>query len=228
MSHASEPTQTNISASALSPWHGGLGLLALLTIVSCGPRLVAGEPAKSETSNDATQTPTQAEEPPANAEAAPAQPEPAVRASEVLSAPDKAWVFSFRGSAAYEKAEKRCDERYAEDLAARARCITKARDAFTADAMEFTRDESGRDVWVIYREKQNKMIQIYSVPIEYGEQTGDTVTIRKLGRGTGKALLFPDVQEFKVTLADEYSLQLDDKRHGRLSYDARLGLFTSQ
>jgi hypothetical protein len=87
-------------------------------------------------------------------------------ASEVLSAPDKAWVFSFRGSAAYEQAEKNCDKKHTEDLAARARCITKARDAFTADAMEFTRDDSGQAVWVIYREKQSKLIQVYSVPFE--------------------------------------------------------------
>src|SRR4051812_13832519 len=67
----------------------------------------------------------------------PEDPKPAARTvSEVLSAPDKAWVFSFEGSGAYDKAKTSCDERFKEDPAARARCITKARDGFTADAME--------------------------------------------------------------------------------------------
>jgi hypothetical protein len=202
----------------------------VLLTVGCGPRLSAGPGAQSSSQAKPSETTADGEAPEPAETRAPAsepEPEPKPPVREVLAAPDKAWVFSFRGSAAYEQAEARCDARHSEDLAARARCITKARDAFTADAMEFTRDDAGRDVWVIYREKANRLIQVYSVPIEYGEQSEDRVRIKKVGRGRGKALLFPDVSEFDVQLSDEYTLQLEDSKHGRLSYDARLGLFTT-
>jgi hypothetical protein len=160
---------------------------------------------------------------------APEDPKPAAHTvSEVLSVPDKAWVFSFEGSGAYDKAKASCDERFKEDPAARARCITKARDTFTADAMEFTRDAAGNDIWVIYRTKSNKLIKVYSVQIEYGAQEGDTVSIKKLGRETGKPVLFSGVSEFKVKLGGEYSLELEDSQHGTLSYDARLGYIANQ
>jgi hypothetical protein len=169
---------------------------------------------------------------PAPAPAPPLPPEdaklPTRSVSEVLSVPDKAWVFSFEGSAAYEKAKSSCDEHFKDDPAGRARCITKARDAFTADAMEFTRDAAGNDVWVIYRTKSNKLIKVYSVQIEYGEQEGDTVSIKKLGRETGKPVLFSGVNVFKVKLGGEYSLELQDAQHGTLSYDARLGFISNQ
>jgi hypothetical protein len=94
--------------------------------------------------------------------------------------------------------------------------------------MEFTHDAAGNDVWVIYRTKSNRLVQVYSVQIEYGEQGADTVNIKKLGREKGKPLLFSGVSEFKVKLGGEYSLELDDAQHGLLAYDARLGFITGK
>jgi hypothetical protein len=155
-------------------------------------------------------------------------PAPTRLPSEILSVPDKAWVFSFEGSAAYDKAKADCEERFKQDPGGRARCVTKARDAFTADAMEFTHDDAGHDVWVIYRTLSNRLVQVYSVQIEYGEQGADTVNIKKLGGEKGKPLLFSGVKEFQVKLGGEYSLELTDDKHGLLSYDARLGFITTK
>jgi hypothetical protein len=200
-----------------------LGALATLWLASCAPAAGSAPPAEAPAAPAAAAAP--APSPPAAA-AEPAPPSRVV--SEVLSGPDKAWVFSFEGSASYDKAKTSCDERFKEDPGGRARCITKARDTFTADAMEFTHDAAGNDIWVIYRTKSNKLIKVYSVPIEYGEQEGDTVSIKKVGRETGKPLLFSGVSEFKVKLGGEYNLELQDAQHGLLTYDARLGFITTQ
>lgn len=195
-----------------------------LIVSGCGPRPGAtpapAEPATPEASPEPVES-----EPAPVAEAPGAAPTRA--ASDILAGEDKAWVFSFEGSDAYDKAKASCDERFKEDPAGRARCITRARDHYTADAMEFTRDDAGNDVWVIYRAKSKRLIKVYSVKIEYGEQVGDTVSIKKLGAETGKPLLFSGVSEFKVKLGGEYSLELEDARHGLVSYDARLGLIAN-
>jgi hypothetical protein len=196
-------------------------LFALTALCACG----AGGSNVEPKAPVAAAAETQAPPPPAP------EPEPAVPTrlpSEILAGEDKAWVFSFEGSAAYDKAKSSCDERFKADPAAKARCVTKARDAFTADAMEFTRDDAGNDVWVIYRTQSKKLVKVYSVQIEYGPQEGDTVQIKKLGKETGKPLLFGGVNEFKVKLGGEYSLELEDAKHGVLSYDARLGFITTQ
>jgi hypothetical protein len=193
---------------------------------------VAGGAACGSRASEPAQAPASAPPPPAPAPApapvAEAAPAPTKLASEILSVPDKAWVFSFEGSAAYEKAKAECDERFKDDPAGRARCITKARDTFTADAMEFTRDDAGHDVWVIYRTQSNRLVQVYSVQIEYGEQNGDTVNIKKLGKEKGKPVLFSGVKEFQVKLGGEYSLEMTDAKHGLIAYDARLGFITTK
>jgi len=200
------------------------GALLASLVLACGPR--AAEPAQAPAVEAAPPAPAPA---PAAAEPAPAAEAPPSRLpSEILSVPDKAWVFSFEGSAAYQTAKTDCDERFKEDPASRARCVTKARDTFLADAMEFTRDDSGRDVWVIYRTKSNRLERVYSVQIEYGEQGADTVNIKKVGGEKGKAVLFSGVNEFQVKLGGEYSLELQDAKHGLLAYDARLGFITTK
>lgn len=197
--------------------------LCFALCVACGAR-AGSEPAEAPTAPPpAPADPAPVE--PASAEAAPeaAPAAPERLASDILSVPDKAWVFSFEGSATYEKAKADCDARFAEDPRERARCLAKARDSFTADAMEFKRDDAGNDVWVIYRNESARLVQVYSVQIEYAEQDGDSVKIRKVGGERGKALLFSGQKEFEVKLGGEYTLELQDDKHGLLAYDARLG-----
>ncbi len=43
-----------------------------------------------------------------------------------------------------------------------------------------------------------------------------------------KPILFSGVDEFKVKLGGEYSLELQDDKHGLLAYDARLGFITGK
>jgi hypothetical protein len=204
-------------------------LLASLAL-ACGGR-GAAEPAQAPAAEAA---PAAEPAPPPPATTAEAEPAPSAEAtpsrlpSDILSVPDKAWVFSFEGSAAYQTAKSDCDERFKDDPAARARCVTKARDTFIADAMEFTRDDAGHDVWVIYRTKSNRLERVYSVQIEYGQQGADTVSIKKVGGEKGKPVLFSGVNEFQVKLGGEYSLELTDAKHGLLAYDARLGFITTK
>jgi hypothetical protein len=200
---------------------------AMLWVWGCGARPPSDAKAPNETSPKVAEA--AADPAPSATAPAPAEPAPQGRLpSELISVPDKAWVFSFEGSAAYSKAKTSCDERFKEDPQARARCIGKARDAFTADAMEFTRDAAGNDVWVIYRSKSNRLVQVYSVQIEYGTQDADSVIIKKLGREKGNPVIFAGVPELKVKLAGEYSLELQDPQYGLLAYDARLGFISGK
>jgi hypothetical protein len=203
------------------------GALLVSLALACGGR--AAEPAQAPAPAAPAAEPSSP--PPAASEAEPApsaEATPSRLPSDILSVPDKAWVFSFEGSAAYQTAKTDCDERFKDDPAARARCVTKARDTFIADAMEFTRDDAGHDVWVIYRTKSNRLERVYSVQIEYVQQGADTVSIKKVGGEKGKPILFSGVEEFQVKLGGEYSLELTDAKHGLLAYDARLGFITTK
>ena len=199
-----------------------LSVVALSAVLSTGLAACGGSSKPAEAPAVEKPAPPKPEPKP---EPEPAKPE-GPKAHEVLSAPDKAWVLNFQSSEAFDKASASCDEKLKDKPQERAKCINKAREGIVADAMEFTKDDAGQDVWVVYRTKSAKLIKIYSVPIAYGEEKPEGLQVKKQGRGTGTAPIFADAQSFEVKLTSEYSLELSEPKYGRMAYDARLGFIT--
>lgn len=208
-------------------------LTLLLSLSGCGSSQSSAEspessePEKSaETQSEAAPAAKEAEAPAETKPAEPEGPELSKPALDIISDADTAWVFNFQSSEAGEKAQKECDERHKDKPKQRAQCMTKARSGFIADAMEFKKDKSGQDVWVIYKIKGNKPTQIYSVPISYGEAKAGVVKVKKVGNSKGSAPFFAGTNEISVKLVSNYSMELDEPRHGKLAYDARLGFIS--
>jgi hypothetical protein len=194
-------------------------LLAAAMLAACGG---AAKPPESPPAAKVEEPP-----PPPKVEEPPPEPPKGPSVLDQLAMPDKAWVLNFQSSALYDKAAADCDVKLKDKPQERAKCISKARDGVIADAFEFTKDDAGRDVWVVYRTKSSKLIKIYTVPVEFGEQKGtDTLTIKKAGKASGSAPLFADAQSFDVKLTSEYSLELEEPKYGRMAYDARLHFIT--
>lgn len=142
---------------------------------------------------------------------------------DIISEPGNAWVFNFQSSEPYEKAQEKCDARFKDKPQERAKCISQARSSFVADAMEFKKDASGQDVWVVYKAQGSRLIQIYSIPIRYGEEKAGVLEVSKAGKGKGTPPMFASASKFEVKLLSNYTMELNDDRHGRLTYDARIG-----
>ena len=104
--------------------------------------------------------------------------------------------------------------------------MSNARSTFVADAMEFKKNPSGQFVWVVYRAKGNRLMQIYSVPVSFGEEKAGVLQVQKTGNGKGTPPLFGSSREFEVKLLSNYVMELQDSRHGRLTYDARIGFIS--
>lgn len=143
--------------------------------------------------------------------------------ADIISEPDNAWVYNFQGSEPYDKAQEKCDERFKDKPQERARCMSSARSSFVADAMEFKKNASGQLVWVVYRTQGSRLHQVYSVPVAFGEEAAGVLKVQKTGNGKGTPPLFGSAREFEVKLLSNYVMELQDPRHGRLTYDARIG-----
>jgi hypothetical protein len=57
------------------------------------------------------------------------------------------------------------------------------------------------------------------------EEQGDTVKLKFLST-KGARPLWTGAKEASVKVPNDYSLELDDPTHGRLRYDAKIGLVT--
>jgi hypothetical protein len=200
---------------------------AFLALTACGSKQTAPAESPESAGSEAKTSEPAAETPPAEAKAeAPKEPEgPSLLRSvvETISEPGNGWVFNFQSSAMYEEAEKKCEASAKGNPKQRANCLSKARSSFIADAMEFKKNDSGQDVWVIYKTKGSRLIKVYSVPVTYGEEKAGVVKMKKAGKATGSAPLFASASEIDVKLVSNYTMELEEPGKGRLTYDARIG-----
>src|SRR5688572_4682086 len=102
-SPAGDPTASEErSMASQRPWRAALVAALLVTSgVACGSR-AGNEPAQAPVAEAKPPEPAPAPTPEPASEAPPASGR---LPSEILSVPDKAWVFSFEGSTGYEKAK---------------------------------------------------------------------------------------------------------------------------
>jgi hypothetical protein len=182
-------------------------------------------PESSPADAGSTESAAAPSEPPAPAEEAP-EPSPKLSRSpiNVLTARDVAFMIDYGNSGAKALAEQSCEPK-ASDPAARAECMTKARDAFAADVLVFKQEEGGgRTTLTIFKRKGSALSQVLVAGIAFKDETDNSVTIVFKGGEKGVRALFRNAGSAVITLPNEYSIEINDPTYGKLPYDAKVGL----
>lgn len=187
---------------------------------------------------DAPEAPgPEAETPSVESAPQPSEPAPATDAEEspklsrspinILTARDVAFTIDYQNSGAKALAEKSCEPK-ASDPAARAECMSKARDAFAADVLVFKQEEGGgRTTLTIFKRKGSNLSQVLVAGIGFKDETDNSVTIVFKGGEKGVRALFRNAGSAVISLPNEYSIEIDDPTYGKLRYDAKIGLMGS-
>lgn len=145
---------------------------------------------------------------------------------DIVTAPDSIFMFSFNASDMKRGAEERCDARAKDDPKKRAECMTKEKEKIPADGMQF-KQEKGKWYWLTLRRKGNTLINLHKVPVEFADETETTLVLKPVGKdeGTqpGKA-----PGETKIEVPNDYQIIVEDPKHGKMVYEAKLGLTGEQ
>ena len=188
------------------------------------PRAANTEHAAPTDSTHSTASAAASTAPAATAEAAPEKPaEPVITrtVSERVFAPRVSYMVNYPSSGAKDVAEHKCSVKFPAPEA-KAACLDKERDKFTADVLVFEKTDKGQ--WVsIYKRSGNALSQMSKSKVALGEDTTDSLSI-KVEDDKGWRPIFAGKKKFEVRLRDEYSIVLDDPQYGNLVYDARIGL----
>ncbi|HVW30147.1 MAG TPA: hypothetical protein VHC69_32535 [Polyangiaceae bacterium] len=136
--------------------------------------------------------------------------------------PRIAYMVNYPNSGVKDLADHKCSVKFPEPGNAKAACMDKERDKFTADVLVFEKSDEG--TWLtIYKRSGNALAQMSKSRLGLGEDTPQRLVV-KIESEKGWRPLFAGKKEFSVNLHDEYSVELDDPQYGRLVYDARIGL----
>jgi len=214
--------------------------LPLLLLAACGGTPAAKNP---DSEGDATS----AEKPEAKADPEPeavdksdgekpdakksdAKPEGSPKATrsaqEILTAPDVVFMLSFNDSDVKQAAENKCSASSGNDPKKMNGCMSKARKAIDIDGYQF-KELNGKWFWLTLRTQGKTLHTLHKFEIEFGPEAEGSVTIKPKGKDLGSA---PGRTPGAVTIQvpNDYQIALNDPKLGKLVYEAKIGLLTTQ
>jgi hypothetical protein len=152
-------------------------------------------------------------------------PKPSKSASDILTAPDVVFLFSFNDSEPKHAAEEKCGKKAGNDPKKLNACMSAEAKSFPADGYRFKQDEKGQWWWITVRQKGNRLAVLHRIPVELGEQTETSVTLKPVGKDKGSTPMTPPAKVvFEVP--NDYQIATKDPKFGRLVFQAKIGVVT--
>jgi hypothetical protein len=167
------------------------------------------------------------EPPPAAAPTAapePAKPERSQKPIAMLTARDAAFLVDYANSAAKQKAQTACESESKGDAEKQGACLTKAREKFQPDVLRFKKESETKISLIIYKRNGAALKEIWIGGVELSEPSDDTVKVKFVGSQKGARPLWRGKSEVTINVPNEYSIEIDDPEHGKLRYDAKIGI----
>lgn len=206
-------------------------LCLLLAACGGGKPAEAPEPSTEESTPAAETAEPEAEAPaeaakteePAPEESGPSGPTGNRTPKDIITAPDVIFMFSFNDSDVKKEAEEKCEASSKGDPKKNAECMSAARKKFDHDGLRFVEDASGNWQWLTIKRNGNKLVNLHKVPIEFGEETKNSITLKITGKDKGIA---PTKHPSQVTfeVPNDYQIIRRDPKLGALVYEAKIGI----
>jgi len=181
--------------------------------------------AKSDEKEDMSDSNAEAKETAKASKEAPADPEPDLKRSlkDILTREDVMFAFSFNASEPYQVAEKACTEKAKDDLKKKSECMSKASSKFDADLLSFEKDADDKYWYVTSHRKGDKLTTLHKIPIDFGDEKGTSITIKPTGKDKGSKPI-GNPKEVTIDVPSESEIVLTDPTHGKMVYQAKMGM----
>lgn len=152
-------------------------------------------------------------------------PKPTRTAQDILTAPDVVFLFSFNDSEPKQAAEEKCSKKASDDPKKMNECMAGERKNFPADGHRFKKDEKGQWWWITLRQSGNRLNALHKIPVEFGEETPTSITLKPVGKDKGSAPMNPP-SKIVFEVPNDYQIALKDPKSGRLVFQAKIGVVT--
>jgi hypothetical protein len=152
-------------------------------------------------------------------------PKPTRTAQDILTAPDVVFLFSFNDSEPKQAAEDKCEKKSGGDAKKKNECMATERKNFPADGHRFKKDDKGQWWWITVRQNGNRLIALHKIPVEFGEETPTSITLKPVGKDKGSAPMNPP-SKIVFEVPNDYQIALKDPKAGRLVFQAKVGVVT--
>jgi hypothetical protein len=152
-------------------------------------------------------------------------PKPSRTALDILTAPDVVYLFSFNDSDPKGVAEEKCAKKAGDNPKKLNECMAAERKKLPADGHRFMKDEKEQWWWITVRQSGNRLTALHKIPVEFGEETPTSVTLKPVGKDKGSSPMTPPAK-IVFEVPNDYQIALQDPKAGRLVFQAKVGVVT--
>jgi hypothetical protein len=142
---------------------------------------------------------------------------------EIITGENTSYSLNYNSSDVHGVAEEKCRAKVGDDPQAMAGCMTKAREKFGVTVLRFVK-KNKIWWWLTYERRGSQLVTLHKIPFEFGPETDNSITLRPTGKDVGLAPLARVPREVVLRLPSESTIELDDPTHGKLVYDAKIGM----
>lgn len=136
-------------------------------------------------------------------------------ATDILTAEETVFVLRFADSEPGKRAEETCDKRFRDNPKKYNACMNKAAEKVRGNTLTFKKDVDGTWVFTTYDKRGTSLKKLKSVKFEISEEKGNIVKLKLLSGSKG---------ELQVEVPNDYSIAIEDPKHGKLVYEAKIGI----
>lgn len=152
-------------------------------------------------------------------------PKPSRTPLDIITAPDVVYLFSFNDSEPKQAAEEKCSKKNSDNPKKMNECMAAERKKFPADGHRFKKDEKDQWWWITVRQNGNRLTALHKIPVEFGDETASSITLKPVGKDKGSAPMTPPAK-VEIEVPNDYQIAIKDPKAGRLVFQAKVGVVT--
>lgn len=229
-----EPMKTRvasvISLAALSPFFGCSSaaptapLYPELLEIQSQSKSAAAPSQKPEPSNKkvakATAQPSQKQESSSQSDGLRKASRPPV---ELLTNSNATFILNFPESEPGKSAKEDC-EGNGGDQGEIAACLQKARAKIPIESLRFVKKGS-EYWWITLNRYKGNLLKWHIIQFQVGEEKSDWVALKPMGKDKGIAPMPRVPRTLEIELPNDFSIVMKDPEYGKLTFDAKIGVF---
>ncbi len=142
---------------------------------------------------------------------------------ELLTNSNATYMLNFNESEVGKVAKEEC-ESAGGDRGEISACLQKARSKVPIESLRFVK-KGAEYWWITLNRYKGNLLKWHVIQFQVGEEKSDWVALRPIGKDKGIAPMARIPRKLEIDLPNDFSIVLNDPEFGRLTFDAKIGLF---
>jgi len=142
---------------------------------------------------------------------------------ELLTNSNATYILNFPESEVGKSAKEECESSGSNQGEISA-CLQKARAKIPIESLRFVK-KGNEFWWITLNRYKGNLLKWHIIQFQVGQEKTDWVALKPIGKDKGIAPMTRVPRTLEIELPNDFSIVMKDPEYGKLTFDAKIGLF---